>query len=84
MITEYITCAMRHGHYEIMETGKYWGEIHGLQGVWAEGETLEQCRETLREVLEDWLLVGIRKNHPIPVIDGIDLNPRTEAETIAH
>ena len=79
MLTQYIERAMGCAHYEIMENKRFWGEIPGLQGVWAEGETLEQCRETLREVLESWLLIGLRKGHAIPVVDGIDLNERAEA-----
>ena len=27
MLTEYIQAAMRHAHYEIMETGRFWGDI---------------------------------------------------------
>jgi predicted RNase H-like HicB family nuclease len=79
MLTEYVEKAMRTAHYEIMENGRYWGEIPGLQGVWAEAQTLEECRDTLREVLEDWLLVGLRKGHSIPIIEGIDLNQKAEA-----
>ncbi len=66
-----------------MENGKYWGEIPGLQGVWADADTLEQCREILREVLEDWIIIGLRHGHEIPVIEGIDLNKRSEAEAVA-
>jgi len=83
MLTEYIQSALCKAHYEIMENGRYWGEIPGLQGVWADAETLEQCRETLREVLEDWLIVGLRHGHVIPVLEGIDLNKQSEASTIA-
>jgi predicted RNase H-like HicB family nuclease len=79
MLTEYIARAMGHAHYEIMENGRYWGEIPGLQGLWADGETLEQCREALREALESWLIVGFRHGHHIPVMDGIDLNAKAEA-----
>ena len=83
MLTEYIDKALRHAHYELMENGRFWGEIRPLQGVWADGDTLEQCRETLREVLEDWLLIGLRHGHPIPVIEGIDLNKKAEAGAVA-
>jgi predicted RNase H-like HicB family nuclease len=83
MLTEYVERAMRLAHYEIMENGRYWGEVPPLRGVWAEAATLEQCRETLREVLEDWLLVGLRLGHSIPVIEGIDLNQKAEASTVA-
>jgi len=83
VLTEYIQCALRKAHYEIMENGRYWGEIPELQGVWAEAETLEQCREMLREVLEDWLVVGLRHGHEIPVLEDIDLNKPSEAEAVA-
>ena len=73
MLTQYISRALYHAHYELMESGRFWGEIPGLQGVWADGDSLEQCRETLREVLEDWLLVGLRRGDAIPVIDGLSL-----------
>lgn len=79
MLTEYIQVALKKAHYEIMEDGRYWGEIPGLQGVWADGDTLEECRETLREVVEDWLLIGLRHGDEIPVLDGINLTPRSEA-----
>lgn len=74
MLTEYIQAALKKAHYEIMEDGRYWGEIPGLQGVWADGDTLEECRETLREVLEDWLLVRLRERLRIPLLDGVDPN----------
>ena len=75
-MTEYVTAALRHAHYEVMEDGQFWGEVSELQGVWARAETLEGCREELREVIEDWLLLGLRHGHPIPVIDGISLEVR--------
>ena len=76
MLTEYITAAMRIAVYEFLpEDGLYYGEIPGLQGVWANAENLEQCRTELQEVLKDWLLLGIRLGHDIPTIDGISLTP---------
>jgi len=49
------------------------------RGGWAEGDTLEACRDELQEVLEDWIILGLRMGHPLPVIDGIDLNTRKGA-----
>jgi predicted RNase H-like HicB family nuclease len=79
MLTNYIISAMKKAHYEIMEDGRYWGEIPVLQGVWADGASLEETRTKLQEVLEDWILLGIRLNHSIPVIDNIDLNSKKVA-----
>ena len=76
MITEYVNAGMRNAVYECLpDDSPCYGEIPGLQGVWANAETLAQCRGELREVLEDWLLLGFRLGHDIPTIDGISLVP---------
>ena len=46
MLTAYIKAALRKAHYKILPDGEgYFGTIEGLQGVWANAETLEACRE---------------------------------------
>lgn len=79
MLTEYIQRAMRHGKYEIMEDGRFFGCIPACQGAWGEGPTLEECRDDLQGALESWILVGLRHGDPMPVIDGLDLNLSTTA-----
>ena len=75
MLTAYIDAAMNKAHYEILPDAEgYFGKVPNLQGVWANADTLEACRAELREVLEEWLLLGLRKGHPIPAMDDIDLN----------
>jgi predicted RNase H-like HicB family nuclease len=74
MLTDYIRAAMRRARYEILEDeGSFYGEIPECQGVWANADTLEDCRTELQEVLEDWLLYRLAKQLPVPVIDGISL-----------
>ena len=74
MLTEYIQAALRRAKYEIFsEDQTYYGEIPGFQGVWANRDTLEACREELREVLEDWLLFRISRHLSLPIVDNIDL-----------
>lgn len=73
MLTEYIEAAMRRARYEILEDSTFYGEIPRLQGVFANAETLEDCREQLRKVLEGWIVLGLRLGHPLPVVDGISL-----------
>ncbi len=61
MLTAYTNAAMRKAHYEILPDNEgYYGKIEGLQGVWANADSLEACREELREVLEEWILLGIK------------------------
>ena len=74
MLTNYIQAAMRKAHYEILPDGEgYFSSIPDLQGVWANADTLEACREELREVLEEWILIGSKMGHLIPQIDDIEL-----------
>ncbi|MCZ6750556.1 MAG: type II toxin-antitoxin system HicB family antitoxin [Acidobacteria bacterium] len=60
MLTEYLEKRLKKAKYKMLRDGSYFGEIPGLKGVWADGNTLEDCREELREVLEDWILLKVR------------------------
>lgn len=63
----YVDEAMQRAVYEMIEDeGAYWGEIPGLQGVWARAATLEDCRRELRETLSDWIALRLRLGLIIP------------------
>ena len=83
MLTDYIHAAMRRAHYELMEGGRVFGKIPACRGCWAEGATLEACREELQSTLEGWLLLGLQLGHKLPVIDRINLN-RSNHRKPAH
>lgn len=74
MLTEYIHAAMKQAQYEILEDGTFFGRIPILHGLWANGSSLEECRQELQSTLEDWILVGVRRGRLIPIIDNINLN----------
>jgi len=77
MLTEYVRAAMRRAKYKKLdEGGGFLGRIPGFRGVLANADTLKACREGLRSVLEDWIIVGVRLGHSLPIVDGITLNPR--------
>ena len=70
MLTEYIKAAMRKAHYEILpDDNSYYGEIPGFDGVYANSETLEDCRDLLEEVLEGWIFLKINRKLDLPVTD---------------
>jgi predicted RNase H-like HicB family nuclease len=74
MLTEYIQKALEKAHYEIIKDAlPYYGEVPGLDGVWASGATLEECRRELAQVIENWILLGIAKGHPVPPLDGLSI-----------
>ena len=66
MLSEYIGKKLAAAKYKLLGDGTYFGEIPGLKGVWANADTLEGCREQLREVLEEWVLLKVRDREPIP------------------
>ena len=66
----YIQNAMRLASYEILENGQYDGEIPGFQGVWAQAENLKTCSDELQNALVDWLILGLRMGHKLPVGAG--------------
>lgn len=70
-LAEYIRKAMRHATYETLSDGTFYGEIPGLQGVWANEPTLEACVDELRSALEDWVRLCIGDGLSVPEIDGV-------------
>lgn len=78
MLTSYIHAALRRASYEILSDGAFYGEIPGFQGVYASAKTLEECREQLQEVLEGWIVLGLRMGHQLPEVEGIQLSVEEE------
>ena len=77
LLAKYIEIAMRDANFVIFcEDGTYFGDIYGFQGVWANADSLEECRKELAETLEDWILLGIELGHEIPVLPSVDLMPK--------
>ena len=80
MLTKYIQTALRHAKYEILDDdGSFYGEIPDCNGVYANAATLEECREQLEEVLEEWILIRVYKNLSLPVVDGVELKVKEVA-----
>ena len=75
MLTRYIQTAMHQAIYELLDDGTFYGEIPTCPGVLSNATTLEACREDLQSVLEDWLILGLRLGHTLPILNHIDLNP---------
>jgi predicted RNase H-like HicB family nuclease len=80
VINQYISAALLRAKYEFLENGEgFYGSIPELTGVWAQAPTLEECRQELKSALEDWLLFSLARQHPIPILDGVDLAIREVA-----
>jgi len=68
---------MHRARYEILPNdGSFYGEIDGFQGVWANADTLEACRDELEEVLEEWIVLRQSRQLALPVVDEHELSIR--------
>jgi len=74
VLSEYIEGALDRAEFEKLDDGSYAGSIPICPGVIAFAGSLRGCERELRSVFEDWLLVGLKLGHPLPVIGEIDLN----------
>jgi predicted RNase H-like HicB family nuclease len=69
LIAQYIEAALNRAKYELIEDEEpYYGEVPELEGVWATGKTLEECRRNSAQVIDGWLVVRLRKGLDIPPI----------------
>ena len=82
ILTDYVCQALNKAVYDKLEDGTYAGRIPLCTGVVAFGLTLSECEIELRSTLEDWILVGLKLDHTLPVIDNIDLNKEPLLDSI--
>ena len=83
VITGYVENALSQAEYDKLEDGTFSGRISSCKGVIAFGKTLRECEDELRSTLEDWVLVGLKLGHNLPVLGGYDLNKVPKNESMA-
>ncbi len=71
MMRQYVEEALRRARYDKLEDGTFCAEVPRLRGVLATGETLEECRSQLAEVVEEWVLIRIAKRLSVPPLGRI-------------
>ncbi len=76
VLSDYIEEALAGAVYDKLEDATFAGRIPACPGVVAFGATLVACERELRSTLEDWILVGLKLGHALPVLAGIDLGQR--------
>ena len=82
ILSDYVENAMSSATFDKLDDGTFAGKIPSCQGVVAFGETLAECQLSLQSTLEDWLLLGLRMGHAMPVLAGLDLNGELAGEPL--
>ncbi len=68
ILSEYLGRAMHRAVILRLEDGSYAGRIPVCKGVVAFAETRRKCETELRSVLEEWVVLGLRLRHRLPVL----------------
>lgn len=82
ILTDYLEQAMAEAQYDKLEEAPIPAASILFRGVVAFGATLRECQEELRSTLEDWILVGLKLRHQLPIIGEIDLNKEPLHESV--
>ena len=82
ILTDYVNQALAEAVYDKLEDGTFAGRIPSCTGVVAFATSLKECEAELRSTLEDWILVGLKLGHPLPMVGGIDLNKEPHREPV--
>jgi predicted RNase H-like HicB family nuclease len=82
VLTEYVDQAVGLALYDKLEDGTFSGCVPGCQGALALGTSLRDSEQELRSTLEDWILVGLKLGHPLPVLGNIDLKKEPTREPV--
>ncbi|MCU0580726.1 MAG: type II toxin-antitoxin system HicB family antitoxin [Desulfobacterota bacterium] len=83
ILTGYIESALAGAVYDKLEDGTFSGKIPSCTGVVAFGKTLRECEYELRSTLEEWILLGLKLGHPLPILNDFDLNRVQNHESLA-
>jgi len=74
ILSDYVEIALEQAEYDKLEDETFAGRIPACKGVVAFARTLRGCESELRSTLEDWVLVGLKLGHELPVLNNINLN----------
>ena len=67
ILTGYIENALSRAEYDKLDDNTFSGRIPGFKGVIAFGNSLRECESELQSTLEDWIFVGLKLGHALPV-----------------
>lgn len=73
-INNYIENLLKKAKYEYDEATDSWcAKVSRLPGAYAQADSVEEVREQLAEVIEDYILVSIYEKKPLPGFKKLSL-----------
>ncbi|WP_232287201.1 type II toxin-antitoxin system HicB family antitoxin [Crocosphaera watsonii] len=80
LLVDYCEKALKKAKYKRLNDGTWFAEIDGFQGVWGNGLTIEECRQDLLEVLEEWIILKLQDGDNLPIVDDLQIKVTTVSD----
>ena len=72
-LSRYLKAALGRAEYERDENGVIIATVPGVSGFFAQGETYEEARANLEEVIEGNILLALQLGWEVPSIPGVSI-----------
>lgn len=79
-LSKYVEAALKKAEYEKDENGVVIGKVPGASGFFAQGDTFEEARANLQDVIEGNVMLALQLALEIPEIEGIEIKEIDYAE----
>ena len=76
-MSEFVSAALELARYERDENGGIVVEVPGLNGALTQGETYEEARTNLIEVIEEGIAIDLQTGYPIPELPNVVMDSTT-------
>lgn len=80
-LTRYVEEALKRAEYSRDENGIVIARVPKASGFFAQGDSFEEARENLRDVIEGNVLLALQLGLEIPRIAGVEIEERPVAAT---
>ena len=75
-LSNYLQESLRRAEYHQDENGTVIAKVPGASGFFAQGDSFEEARENLRDVIEGNVLLALQLGFDIPRLEGISIEER--------
>jgi len=82
-LSKYVDQALKKAEYERDENGVVIVKVPGASGFFAQGDTFEEARANLQDVIEGNVILALQLGLEIPRIEGAEIKEIDYAETEA-
>ncbi len=82
-LSKYVEAALKQADYEKDENGVVIGKVPEASGFFAQGDTFEEARANLQDVIEGNVILALQLGLEIPKIEGVEMKEIDYAETEA-